>query len=176
MKQPIIGICGYIGSGKTTAANALIEIGYTRVRFAETLKNMLKCLGLTDAQVDGADKEKVHSYFGKTPRYMMQTLGTEWGRNLINKDIWILDWAYRVGNTGGAIVIDDMRFPNEVQAIRDLGGFILRIDRAHKSDDHPSEDLSHITADHTIFNTVSIEVFQEYVRNIGRNVMSMHAA
>lgn len=172
-QPPIIGICGYKGSGKSTAAEALIEIGYTRVKFADTLKNMLRCLGLTDEHLEGELKEVDCPLIGgMTPRYAMQTLGTEWGRNLISNRLWVLDWARRTGAVLGPVVTDDLRFPNEQEAIRHLGGFVLMIDRAHKSTDpHPSEDLSHIIPDHIFYNTGSIEALQTQAKHLGQNLL-----
>ena len=85
----VIAITGQAGSGKTTIAKHLeLEYNYVRVRFAEVLKDMLLALGLTEEEINGDLKEKPCSLLlGKTPRHAMQTLGIEWGRNLIHPDI-----------------------------------------------------------------------------------------
>ena len=89
----IIGFCGPIGAGKSTAAKHLVNaMGFKRLPFAGTLKAMGRAFGLTDEEVDG-DRKTIPSPLlaGKTPREFMQLLGTEFGRNLIDKGLktWI---------------------------------------------------------------------------------------
>lgn len=130
MSSLILGVCGSIGSGKTTVANYLID-GYRfkRVRFADPLKNMLTALGLTQEEIDGNLKEKPCKLLGgATPRRAMQTLGTEWGRMCIDANLWIRAWSASLPK-GRDIVVDDVRFPNEVKAVHDIGGMIIQIDR-----------------------------------------------
>ena len=62
---------------------------------------------------------------GKTPRWAMQSLGTEWGRDLIHNDLWINAWKSTLPD--GNIVVDDIRFLNEVETIQDEGGYIINI-------------------------------------------------
>src|SRR5262245_6513313 len=89
----IIGLTGKLKSGKTEAALHLCKKGFTRVRFAGPLKNMMTCLQLTDAEIEGMLKEQPCDLLcGKTPRYAMQTIGTEWGRALIGEDLWVNAW------------------------------------------------------------------------------------
>ena len=124
MHRQLIAFCGPIGAGKTTAAAYLVEeFGYRRVRFAGPLKDMLRALGLSDSEIDGARKEQPCDLLGgKTPRYAMQALGTEWGRDLICSDLWIRAWYKAVSDIpeGVGIVADDLRFPNEARAISDF--------------------------------------------------------
>jgi hypothetical protein len=129
----IIGITGLAGSGKTEVAKYLHQYGFRRTRFADPLKKMLRALGLSARHVDGDLKEKPCALLGgATPRWAMQTLGTEWGRRLIWGDIWIKAWersAKKILKKGGSVVADDVRFPNEVETIRSLGGIIINIER-----------------------------------------------
>lgn len=127
----IIGFCGPIGAGKTTAAARLVgHWGFTKVRFADPLKAMLRTLGLTHDETDGAHKERPSMLLGgKTPRWAMQTLGTEWGRDLIDGDLWVRAWQHACGGRSN-VVADDVRFPNEVAAIHAAGGKLIRIARA----------------------------------------------
>lgn len=134
MKPRLIGLVGYAGSGKSLAADCLAPHGYYRTRFAAPLKDMLRSLGLTQAEVDGHLKEVPCELLGgKTPRHAMITLGTEWGRNLIDYNLWVRVTMHKVNHSLSVgdkkVVIDDVRFPNEAQAIRDAGGTIWRIDR-----------------------------------------------
>lgn len=170
-ERTIIAVCGYKGSGKTTAANELQRIGYTRIRFAQGLKAMLMAFGLTEAQVDGDEKEiPTPLLMGRTPRHAMQTLGTEWGRNLIHPELWVENWRHRVNTTPVhiPIVVDDMRFPNELRVLEELGGSIIYIDRGmERSSAHVSEDLSHITPDYIVMNKGDIRDFEREIHALG---------
>ena len=145
MPKLIIGITGYKGSGKTSGAEHLHQVGFTRVRFAGILKQMLRVLGCEEQDVDGDFKEIPSALLcDKTPRFAMQTLGTEWGRQMIGDDIWVNAWRKRVESYGDhtPIVVDDLRFENEAQAVLALGGFLIWVRRpGHNPTDHASEDL-----------------------------------
>ena len=136
----VIGIAGHRGSGKSAAAAVLVEHGFVRQRFAQPLKDMLKAVGLTDEHVDGSLKETPCELLGgATPRHAMQTLGTEWGRELLHPDLWIILWRSRARSTP-LVVVDDVRFPNEVEAVRAEGGTIWRVNRPGcDGDGHISE-------------------------------------
>lgn len=90
-------------------------------------------MGLTRRQVDGDLKDVPSDYLcGKTPRYAMQTLGTEWGRMILGEDVWTNIMLLRARSRiedGFSVVIDDVRFPDEVNALRLLGATIVRIVR-----------------------------------------------
>jgi hypothetical protein len=134
MRPRLIGFCGQAGAGKTYAANYLAEAyGYSRVRFAAPLKAMMRALGLSEDEVDGPLKEQPCGLLdGKTPRHAMQTLGTEWGRELIGSELWIRAWgraAAQFLDRGLPIVVDDVRFANEAAAIWSRHGMLVRIDR-----------------------------------------------
>ena len=145
----LVALCGAAGSGKTAAADYLIEhYGYCRFKFAGPLKDMLRAIGLTHSEIEGHAKEsKSATLCGRTPRYVMQTLGTEWGRNLVGPDLWVNLWQQRVTalaaeNPDARIIVDDMRFPNELDAVKQLGGTRIMLHRATaqvKAGDHVSE-------------------------------------
>lgn len=139
----VIGIVGVAGSGKTLVARHLVErYGFVRRRFAEPLKRMLRVgLGLTDAQLDGDQKTvPLPEFGGATPRTLMQTLGTEWGRRLIDPNLWVACWTRDVLTTGGLVVCDDVRFGNEAAAVKALGGLLWRVYRPGLvTMDHASE-------------------------------------
>jgi hypothetical protein len=141
----IVGFTGPVGCGKTTAADALVKmLNFERVRFAETLKAMSRAFGLSEAQVDGDQKEiPCDLLCGKTPRFFMQRLGTEFGRELIGDDVWIRAWRYYVELVPllRGIVVDDIRYANEAEAVRDAGGVVVRIIRpgGTRRDAHVSE-------------------------------------
>lgn len=126
----LVGLIGRKGSGKDTAAAALLSEGYQNVKFAGALKDMIRCLlayqgvdsDTIERMVEGDLKEAPTPHLaGRTPRYAMQTLGTEWGRDLIGEDFWTAVTMARVGDR--KTVITDVRFPNEVQSVEAAGGF-----------------------------------------------------
>lgn len=133
MSRLIIGLCGPAKSGKSLAAQYLINNhGFERVRFAGPLKAMLTALGLTHDEIEGPLKERPCALLGgKTPRHAMITLGTEWGREMIDPDLWVNAWLASVERvpTGKPVVIEDCRFPNEANAIRFLDGLLVRLVR-----------------------------------------------
>ena len=134
-------------SGKSTVAAYLEQQGYAIVPFAETLKlmliPMLESLGYDNC---GANylvhqaKQVVVQDAGVSVRHMLQTLGTEWGRQCIHPEIWTRCWKGRADRFD-AVVADDVRFPNEAKMIKLLGGEMWRIDRpdATNTFDHASE-------------------------------------
>jgi hypothetical protein len=133
----LIVMTGAKQSGKTTASNLLVdEYGFIRLRFADALKRMLLAMGLTPNDIDGDAKEKPCVLLGgKTPRWAMQSLGTEWGRSLISDNLWVdILWCeidrLRAANPDVRIVIDDCRFPNEYKMVKMLGASVWSIRRA----------------------------------------------
>jgi len=74
---------------------------------------------------------------GKTPRHAMQTLGTEWGREFIGEDVWVNAWKAKYQREAHSIrtqptqpvVVEDIRFQNEVDMVRDLGGIVFFVAR-----------------------------------------------
>lgn len=131
IRAPVVALTGYLRSGKTTAAKMICELyGFERQHFADPLKRMLRELGLTEEEINGRLKEKPCSLLGgKTPRYAMQTLGTEWGRKTIYENLWTAAWAQAWSRNRRAVVLDDCRFPNEAYMARSAGGVIIRINR-----------------------------------------------
>jgi hypothetical protein len=128
----IIALTGLAGSGKSTAADYLVENhGFVRVKFAGPLKAMLSALGLSGEHIEGSLKEVPTPLLnGRTPRYAMQTLGTEWGRDLIAPDLWTTLWRREVRAAlaaGNRVVTDDCRFLNEGAAVEAAGGIVVRI-------------------------------------------------
>jgi len=146
----IVAFSGPAGSGKTTAAKHLVgEHGYRRIRFADPLNDMLRDFGLTFDQIDGPLKETpCDTLCGKTPRRAMQTLGDEWGRQLIGGDIWVRAWERRLKeamlwSSDTRSVVDDLRYPNELDALLKHDALIVRVHRpavlaveAHASENH----------------------------------------
>lgn len=160
-------------SGKSTVANILVTQGYRVIPFAGTLKRMthlmLADLGQTPAEVRhsmGAGKEQPCVLLPEiTPRQIMQRLGTDWGRRLIDPELWVRCWkgqTIRSLGDGLCVVADDVRFPNEASAVRDLGGLVIRVLRpgggSTEHIEHASEGaLDGWAFDHTFVNDGSID-------------------
>lgn len=131
-------------SGKSTAALYLKESGVIPdclgpFSFASPLKTMamtfLRCLGYDKHEAHSLvfeRKEEIIPEINKTSRYVLQTLGTEWGRELIGQNLWIEIMRRRLENCRKkrfSAVIDDVRFFNEAQMIKSLGGSTWKIVR-----------------------------------------------
>ena len=145
MKQAdLIGLAGLAGAGKTTIAAHLIEkYGFGRTAFADPLKSMLINAGLCTWD---------ECYSGKTQRSreLLQKIGTDIFRKQVDPLFWVNkteDEICRIwGDDKKKVVVDDIRFPEEAQRIRDLGGILIMVKRGDYVDPtagstHESERL-----------------------------------
>lgn len=170
----LIGLSGLAGSGKSEVAAILVnEFGFTRVKFADPLKNMLRtlmrdmgyCEDDIERHVEGDLKEAIIPEIGVTMRHLMVTLGTEWGRDAVHPDLWTRLWAASADNHTD-VVVDDVRFVNEVDLIRGRGGKIWRIERTGLvAGDHVSEQLA-VEPDVIGFNDGTLEELRAKVRSV----------
>jgi len=161
----VVAFTGRKRSGKDTASRAFVSQGYTQLSFAGPIKQMLAslldCQGVSDAtihrMIEGDLKEIPTPYLsGRSPRYAMQTLGTEWGRNLMASDFWC-DILVNTAAECDSVVISDLRFQNELEAVQHrLDGSVYRIIRPGleiSDDDHPSEtEMDNLEVDGEIIN------------------------
>jgi hypothetical protein len=140
----IIGFVGFIGSGKDTAADYLVNFhGFRRDSFAATLKDAVSNIfGWDRTLVEGRTNEsrewrdQVDTWWADrlgiphlTPRWILQQWGTEVIRNGFHNDIWIASLENKMRKTQDNVVITDVRFPNEIKAIKTAGGKVFRIKR-----------------------------------------------
>jgi len=130
----LIVLIGKAGSGKSTVAKQLKkELGGVIVSFAEPIRDMLRGLGLTDQHLIGDLKEiRCELLSGYTPRYVMQTLGTDWARTLLDENFWVNIWKHKVKNylnNNHIVITDDCRFLNEERAVLEMDGMIFRLRR-----------------------------------------------
>lgn len=132
----VIALSGPAGCGKDTAADYLCRKGdFARCAFAKPLKAALNAMfGWRGFEWDNRTwKEETLRDIGKSPRQLAQTLGTEWGRQLVHRDLWLLlakreiERARQCGEPG--IVFTDCRFVNEAEFVRAETGLVIRIDR-----------------------------------------------
>ena len=140
----IIGVCGFIGSGKDTIADYLTNFhGFRRESFANSLKDAVaQVFGWDRTMLEGRTKqarewrEQVDAWWAErlnmpnlTPRWVLQYWGTEVCRKAFHDDIWIASLENKLRNSKDDIVISDCRFPNEIKSIKDAGGIVIRVRR-----------------------------------------------
>jgi hypothetical protein len=171
MEQQLIAFVGLRRSGKDTAAEALVNDGWKLLKFADGLKGMLRHYlefvgaDAIERMIEGDLKETPSKFLqGKSPRWAMQSLGTEWGRNLIGDNLWV-DATISASRRYERVVISDCRFPNEAAAIKAAGGRIVRINRDGLTvDSHPSEQLIEtLPFDFQIDNNSTVADLHRYV-------------
>jgi hypothetical protein len=141
----IVGLLGYIGSGKGTVATQLVEeYNFRQDSFAASLKDA--CAAMFDWPrhlLEGDTKESreyrevVDEWWAQqlgipnfTPRYALQIMGTDVLRNNFHQDMWFLTLRNRIRkNPEQSVVISDVRFPNEIKFIQDQGGILIKVNR-----------------------------------------------
>lgn len=184
--KTIVGLSGFARSGKDEAAAVLVdEFGFTRVAFADKLREMLYQLNpyinptkenyFTSHKVPVLLQEVIEEFgwdgyketqYGTEVRRLLQRLGTEAGRKTLWDTIWI-DAAFK-GVDSNRIVVTDARFYNEFDAVRDRGGVIWRIERkgVGPANGHASEmeaiDYPHFAL--TIPNDHGLEDYHNQIR------------
>lgn len=164
----LFGMMGYAQSGKDTFASFLIEHGFQRVAFADTLRDMLYALDPMAAQFETERVRTVVNRVGwdraKTEypeiRSLLQRLGTEAGRDTLDPNLWVLMGEQKIEAANGPVVVTDCRFPNETYMIRRRGGTLIWVDRpgVGPANGHASEhSVSRADADIVIENKGTLD-------------------
>lgn len=140
----IIGVCGFIGSGKDTIADYLTNCyEFRRESFANSLKDAVaQVFGWNRTMLEGRTKqarewrEQVDPWWSQrlnmpnlTPRWVLQYWGTEVCRRAFHDDIWIASLENKLRNSRDDVVVSDCRFPNEIKSIKAAGGIVIRVRR-----------------------------------------------
>jgi hypothetical protein len=163
------------GQGKTTACRILSDMGYLTMSFASPLKSMLQHL-CDEARLS---KQAINYYFteakeeviptlGASYRTLTRTLATEWGREMINPDIWLKILAiqfYHVSERAPKLrfCVDDLRFKNELEFLQEKNFKIVKIMRATNRDPEQDQHASDTSLnffdnfDDTIYNNGSLD-------------------
>jgi hypothetical protein len=138
----IIGVVGFIGSGKGTAADILVnKHNFHKLSFADTVKDATAAIfGWPRTLLEG-DTEESRNWretkdewwsnrlgYDMSPRLALQLMGTEAGRDVFHPDLWIHSLERKMEMYPN-VVIADVRFPNEIKFIQSKGGFVVRVKR-----------------------------------------------
>lgn len=162
----LVGFAGRKGCGKDSCADVLTRhCGFVKHAFAGPLKCFCRDLFmLHDEQLWGTAKDVVDPRYGQTPRQLMQGFGTDYVRRTVSQNFWTdrFVWWYRAQVPIPRVVVCDVRFQNEVDAIHGLGGLVFRVCRpeveACSTDLHVSERPGELQGlDGVIVNTGSLQ-------------------
>lgn len=170
-RPKVIGFAGFKGAGKTTAALMMAQgfIHSEILSFAAPLKAFVGGLfDFSDDQLYGDQKEVVDPRWGVTPRQVLQHLGTEGVRHLV-PDFWVKKMAMSIDtyHNNCTILIDDVRFPDEIEFVKSRGSLIY-IDRGGEGSDHASEVDTREYADHYILNMGTIKQLESEIVSLMR--------
>lgn len=171
----LLGLTAPAGSGKDTVARYLEDrYAFVCIGFADPVRDML---GALLEHVDGdpawltehALKELPMPVLGRSYRELMQSLGTEWGRNTLQQGFWLLVAEHKLRQArerGDSVCFTDVRFPNEAAWLRAQGGRLVRIYRhaapavrTHESEQHTAS----IAVDHTLLNDSSLGALEHRI-------------
>lgn len=174
----LIGLSGYARSGKDTVAELLcLNYGYKRVSFADPMRQALYVLS---PKIDNIVRlsEYVDDYGwdvakqNQEVRRLLQVFGTEVGRKMFGLDFWI-DIALKDLSGDTQVVISDVRFPNEADAIAKLGGSVWRINRKNHSavNGHASEHaMDNYMFSHFIYNDGTLDDLSDEVFMLAKHL------
>jgi hypothetical protein len=169
----LIGITGRAGVGKTLVAGMIP--GAVVLQLADPLYAMLSVmLGIPEQTLRARPtKEAAIDALGKSPRQLLQLLGTEWGRHMVGEDVWVrlADQRVQACRQAGAkvVAVADVRFDNEARHIRDRGGEVWCVRRSSAGPvcQHSSESgVSPGLIDHYIDNDSGFDALQSRVAEL----------
>lgn len=183
MKPILIGLAGLARSGKSTVADHLERVHMLeQYAFADPLRTgLMEIFNLDAEDFEGDSKEQELAWLGKSPRQLMQSMGTEWGRQMVHPDVWLkiaeqnLNYMQNALTSVIGFVVSDVRFKNEADFIRRRGGVIIHIRRteAPPVSPHISEAGIELQPDDLLLNNtesishlkVKVDQLLEGIRN-----------
>ena len=167
----IIGLGYRKHSGKDTVADELVRSnGFYKTSWADPLKRaVMEAFGWDERHVYGDLKEVVDPRWNMTPREALQHVGTDLFRNWI-PDFWVRRTMMEVEHHQH-VVIPDVRFPNEAQAIKDAGGIVWCVNRPSlgpPTDSHESETAmaDYKNWDAIVHNDGTVEDLRDYIKQL----------
>lgn len=174
----LIGLTGKKFHGKDTAALLIKENcnsnNVSFLSFAEPIKKALSivhCIPEICFNEPNLKEIPMKELNNKTPREMAQWFGTDIYRNQFDQNIWLTNMSKRIKNCDSDIIIvTDVRFDNEAQIIKDLGGKIILVDAServsYKTDNHASENgISNEYIDDILYNNTSIKDLKNQIND-----------
>lgn len=156
----IIGISGKLGSGKDLVASYIQKLVYEdserklfKTAFAYPLKRIVAdttgCMVAELSNREFKQKElpkEFHTPSMRTYRDMLQQVGSALGK--VHPDFFIYSLFRSLASTSQKdFIITDVRFPNEVEAIKRMGGVVIRINREVSSEKHNNLHVSELALD-----------------------------
>jgi hypothetical protein len=198
----VVALTGYAGSGKDSAADVFRgHYGFRQMSYAAPLYAAMRALfeaaQVPQAYLTSRDlKESLIPVFKQSARFMLQRLGTEWGRHLLHEDVWVDvmhgNIAHHMNNGPGlykfdglhgghGVVISDLRFNNEVKALRtfcDVQGYTLyvvrmqrEIERISDSKHQSEQEIDSIVPDITIVNKEGLANLTASVKSVAGHIL-----
>lgn len=162
----IIGLVGYAGVGKDTAARILTDdLGYVRIGFADPLKRILTSIGWDGNK---SNKKPCDCCGMLQGRELLQVAGTEGVRQVLGENIWTDYLVSVVSDISQNFVVSDVRFVDEANRLKDLGACLIRLTRVghHPMLGHSSEtEVDGITIDLSVPNNGSFEELRQNLRD-----------
>lgn len=174
MKPLLIGLTGRARSGKSTAAEHLVGTYLLEhYAFADPLRDGLMAIfNLDPTDFEGDRKEQPLAWLDRSPRQLMQSMGTEWARNTVHPDVWVklaeqnLDYMTKALGAVLGFVVSDVRFENEADLIRRRGGTVIHIFRPDAQAVNPHVSEAGVAADKDDLTLTNYGTVDEFLRSL----------